>query len=312
MENSEALEKFYTYLDQVANRLYEMDETPYLKGIVHGLDYLLDDEVRKGLVDVVYEDLKRYKDTIREVAFDKETVRKAVQLALLNGFKTMGVTNSMMTPDSIGMFIAYLLKKLYKDDAALNIYDPLIGTGNLAATINNHFSGYCHFEGSEADPLLSELSRNFLDALEIDHQIYHQDTLTFDKGDYDLVLTDFPVESIDRKMMYFPYQVILKHMHHVKVGGFFIAVIENDFFDQKEASEFKEKLMKTMHLYGLIKFDEGLFKNHPQSLLIMQKKAKEDDQLSDFLLADLPPFTEEKRFNEALSKIEQWFSKQKG
>ncbi len=312
MENTDALEKFYTYLDQVANRLYEMDETPYLKGIIHGLDYLLDDEVRKGLVDVVYDDLKRFKDEISGIEFDKETVRKAVQLALLNGFKTMQITNSMMTPDSIGMFIAYLLKKLYGDNASLKVYDPLIGTANLAATINNHFSEHCHFEGTEADPLLSELSRNILDALEIDHQIYHQDTLTFKKGNYDLILTDFPVESIDRKMMYFPYQVILKHMHHVKNGGFFIAIIENDFFEQNEADSFKEKLMKTMHLYGLIKFDEGLFKNHPQSLLIMQKKTQEDEQLSDFLLADLPPFTEKERFNKALYKIEQWFSKQKG
>lgn len=312
MNESANLEQFYAYLDQVATRVNEMDGTPYLEGVAYALDYLLDDEVSKGIVDVVYEDLKQYKSAVIDTSFDKETIRKAIQLALLNGFKTMKITNSMMTPDSIGMFIAYIVKKLYGEGAKLNVFDPLIGTGNLQATLNNHFSEQCHFDGTETDPLLAMLSRNVMDALEINHQIFHQDTLSFEKKDYDLIVTDFPVESKDRKETYFPYQVVLHHMNNVKVGGYFIALIENDFFEQNEAVAFKEKLMKDMHLYGLIKFDEGLFKNHPQSLLIMQRKAKETDTLKDFLLADLPPFLEEERFNESLYKIEQWFSKQKG
>ncbi len=311
MNDTPKIELMYEYLDNVANRIYEMDGTPYLEGVSIALDYLLDDDTQKSLPDPVITDLRHYKDKIIHQAFEKEMVRKAVQLVMLNGFKQMNVTNSMMTPDSIGMFISYLLMKLYDKDAKLDIYDPLVGTGNLLATLNNYFSSVCHFEGTDADPLLSMLARNFFDALEMDHQIYHQDALTFEQNNYDLIVTDFPVESKERKDTYFPYRIILKHMEHVKVGGFFVALIENDFFEQNEADEFKDKLMQTMHLYGLIKFDEGLFKNHPQSLLIMQRKASKDDKMDDFLLADLPPFTDETRFNETINKIDQWFKNRK-
>ena len=312
MENTQNIEVIYEYLDNVSKRLHDMDGTPYLEGLSYALDFLLDDDIPKTLVDIVRQDLETYKRDVVDSNFDKETVRKAVQLALLNGFKEMNITNSMMTPDSIGMFMGYILSRLYGKNASLNVYDPLVGTGNLLATLNNHFSENITFEGTEADPLLSALSRNFLDALDVKNQIYHQDALTFKKGPFDLIVTDFPVESKDRKETYFPYQVILHHMQNVKKGKFFLAVIENDFFEQAEAAEFKEKLMRTMHLYGLIKFDEGLFKNHPQSLLIMQRKHREDETIDDFLLADLPQFTDQEKFNTALSKIENWFNKQKG
>ncbi len=309
--NQQSIEAFYEYLDQVATRLNAMDGTPYLSGVSLALEYLLDDGFVKQLPTAVENDLEGFREAVIGIELQKESVRRGIQLAMLKGFKEMRITNAMMTPDSIGIFISYIINKLYDGAKDMHILDPLVGTGNMLATINNHYHHSLKYTGVDADPTMSELARNILDALEIDHQIFHADALAFEGGVFDLIVSDFPIESVERKHTYFPYQIILKHLESLKPHGFFISVIENDFFDQNEAEQFKSRLMEHAHLYGLIKFDETLFKAHPQSLLIIQKKADASEQIDDFLLADLPPFDDETRFNEAIEKLEQWFKKRK-
>jgi len=308
MSEKTNVERFYDFLDFVALKLYERHKVPYLTGVKEALNILMDDAIEVEITDETLTEFKSEKLHIEGIAFDKEDVRKAVQLTLLKGLKHLNVTNAMMTPDSIGMFIAYLLKKLYKDPVE-TVLDPMVGTGNLIATINNYYQDGFMTYGIDDEPLMSQLSRNFLDALEIDHQIFLQNTLTYNGPLVDLVVTDFPVKAVDQKEDYVPYQVVLHHIEHVKDNKFFIALIENDFFEQFGAERFKELINEKAHLYGLIKLDETLFKNHPKSILIMQKKADKNAKIDDFLLVDLPAFTDEEHFNLALGKIEQWFKK---
>ncbi len=311
MKTQAASEAFFDYLDQCASRLYHEDKTPYLEGVSHALAFLLDDQVNHPSFENIVDDWSSYKDAVIEQAFSKESVRKAVQIALLKGFKEMRITNSMMTPDTIGIFIAYLVKKLYGKSDKLVVLDPLNGTGNLSATLHNHVQETLQFIGLDADPLLCHIARNLFDALEMKHQVYHQDTLTYQGPKVDMIITDFPIESQDRKHSYFPYEVIMHHQQYLNPYGFFLAVIENNFFEQKEAPGFKKRLQDHMHLYGLVKLDEGLFKNHPKSLLILQKKQDAKEKLNDFLLADLPPFTDQTAFQKTLKQIEDWFLKRK-
>ena len=44
--------------------------------------------------------------------------------------------NHQMTPDTIGMFIGYLLKKFIKNNT-YRLLDPAVGTGNLLTTVLN-------------------------------------------------------------------------------------------------------------------------------------------------------------------------------
>ena len=313
MSENGNVEAFYDYLDSVATLLYDKHDKPYLKGVHQALDFLLDETLKEDFPSATMWRLKDAKETVVSLRFPKEEVRKAVQLALLKGFKHERITNSMITPDSIGMFLAYLVKKLYGTENVSTILDPLAGPGNLLATLHNHYSEDIMFYAVDSDALLCKLGRNLLDALEAQHQYFHQDTLTYKGPAVDLIVADFPVESVNRRHTYFPYQVILHHLRHLKPGGYFIAVIENDFFDQNEGPNFKKQLMEEAHLFGLVKLDEGLFENHPQSLLIMEKKTEPSEgPRQDFLLVDLPPFRDEKAFQDALFKIDEWFKNKKG
>lgn len=45
-----------------------------------------------------------------------------------------------MTPDTIGLFISYLVNKFMADKKELTILDPALGTGNLLFTVLNQLS----------------------------------------------------------------------------------------------------------------------------------------------------------------------------
>ncbi len=309
MGKQATIETFFDYLDNVAMALYDQDKTLYLEGVKYALEYLLDDEIKKEVSETTNTRLKQSKQEIVEISFDPETIRKAIQLALLRGFKHAKITNAQMTPDTIGIFISYLLKKLYPANPPKLILDPLIGTGNLIATLSNHYRSPFTVHGIDDDPLMCDLARNMCDSLDIDQQIFLQNTLTYQAGLYDVIITDFPPKKIGDKLEYLPYLTIIHHLDHLKEGHFFIAVIENDFFDQKQNGVFKKLLKEKAHMFGLIKLDESLFKNHPKSILILKKKGDENETLDNFLLVDLPPFSDQTAFNQALGKMESWFKK---
>ncbi len=307
METSKAITAFYDYLDHVSERFSNTMKKSYLEGLNEALNFLLDDRV--GFDN---DDLKaffiKHKSAVIHQTFTKETIRKSIQLALLRGFKYDRITNAQMTPDTIGIFLSYLVKKLYSM-RSLKILDPLVGTGNLIAALANHLETPVFVHGIDDDPLMCALARNVFDALEIDHQIFHQDTLTFNHAKYDLIVTDFPPKSVSQKSGYLPYYTIVHHLEHIHEGQYFIALIENDFFDQKAQGTFRKLLDEKAHLFGIIKLDESLFKTHPKSILILRKKTHEKEKIDDFLIVDLPSFTDIEAFNKALYKMDQWFKK---
>ena len=311
MNNDNSIETVYEYVDQVALNISEQTNLPYLKGVSEAIGFLIDHRLTVPVDLESEKNIEIARQSLDSVELSKETVRKGIQIALLKGFKELDITNAMMTPDSIGMFMAYLISKLYGGRKPLKVLDPLSGTGNLLATLINHYDERLDLSGIEIDPLLADLSKNLLDALDVEASIATKDTLAYHGDPVDLIVTDFPVESIDRKNAYLPYQVILHHMSHVKPGGYFVALIENNFFEQNEADTFKERLMEEAHLYGLLKLDESLFTNHHKSILILKRKTHKEETEEKFLVVDLPPFTDETAFNRSLDKIEDWFKNRK-
>jgi len=285
----------------------------YLKETRLGIDalnrvfqFLLEDEAHlEDAVDT--KKLLKAKAEITDINFDVTSMRKAYQLYILQAFKDDLIASPEMTPDAIGYFLNYIIQKLYPTFPSV-IFDPLIGTGNLMATIAEHHEDV-HVVGVDINDRILELSRNYLDALDIHHQLYHQDTFTFKDRVFDLIVTDFPIHRKDDKGPYIPYYVILHHLENLEPGGFFVALIENDFFSISAAENFKEVLKKEAHLYGLLKLDESLFKNHPKSILILQKKHQPDDIIDRFLVADIPSFTDQEAMEITLHRLNTWFEK---
>ncbi len=306
MANQSQIERLYDYFNAVSEACIKAHNVSYLEGLVEALNLLLDNETNDVYDENTQAHMRDKKAQIETLLFDKESVRKAIQLSALKGFKQMRVTNAMMTPDSIGFFIAYLIKKLMPTAPRL-ILDPLVGTGNLIATVINQIPEVNAVIGIDSEPLMAAFARNMLDALEINNQIYLQDTLSYQGPQVDVIVTDLPVKPVDSKSPYLPYLAVLHHLKHLKVHHYMIALIENDFFEQPNNQTFKQQLLEEAFLFGLIKLDESLFKTHPKSILILQKKNKSDTSKPPFLLVDLPAFTDKVSMQKAMGKIELWF-----
>ncbi len=309
MINKQNIEKFYDYFDEVSNLLYQNYQKTYLEGMNEAFNLLLDDKFKEEYRVEDIETLRVAKSKISSIAFDREEVRKGVQLGLLKGYKHAYMSNSLITPDTIGMFIGYIIEKLYKNQKLESILDPMIGSGNLVFAALNHMKKNVKIYGVDNDLTICNLVRNVADLLEYKNEIFYQETLSyFDQG-FDLVLTDLPITDDED---YFPYKAINHHLDSLTSGGYFIVLIENDFFEKKDIKIFQSEVNKKAYMFGLIKLSETLFKNNPKSILLLRKKVLDEIPPKEFLLIDLPSFTDTNGINNSIIKIDEYFKKREG
>ena len=298
------VEIFYDYFDFVSNHLYHEYQKTYLEGMNEAFSLLLDDETEGEYREEDILLLREQKEMIVDIEFDPEEVRKSVQLGLLKGYKHAYQSNALITPDTLGLFIGYLIRKLYKNKELNSILDPLVGTGNLGYSIINYLDKKIKFFGVDEDYLKCNLARNIGDLLNIENEIFYQDTVSyFDQG-FDCIVTDMPL--LTEHDNYLPYKVINHHLDGLKEGGYFFSIIDNDFFEKSGSDIFKQEIDSKGYIFGLIKLSESLFKGTSKSILIIRKKGENIKQLKDFLLVDLPSFNDAQDFNKTLNKIEAW------
>jgi site-specific DNA-methyltransferase (adenine-specific) len=220
----------------------------------------------------------------------------------------MNVSNAFLTPDTIGLFLSYLIKKLYKKPIRF-LLDPMIGSGNLTYTILNDLQEDAKVLGVDKDPLKCELARNLGDLMDYENQIFMQDTLSFFANEMDLIVFDLPIQ--EEKVPYLPYQIVSHHLDSLAKEQFMFVLIENDFFEQEKMDVFKKEVDEKAHMFGLIKLSDTLFKNAEKSILILQKKRAKEDKLDDFLLIDLPSFEDQEGMATTIQQIELWFHNRK-
>ncbi len=307
MINKLNIEKFYDYFDEVANLLYSNYKLSYLEGMNEAFNLLLDDKLEQVYQAEDLIKMRELKKGVVDLSFEKEEIRKSVQLGLLKGYKHLYLSNAFLTPDTIGIFIGYLVEKLYKDLTLNSILDPLIGSGNLVFTILNHLNKNPKIFGLDNNILKCRLTRNIADLLEYENEVFFQDSLTYYDQGFDLIVTDLPLNEDNNS--YFPYKVINHHLDSLADGKYFFALIENDFFEKPGSKVFKEEIDKKAYIFGLIKLNESLFKSNPKSILIIQKFGEGVAQPKEFLMVDLPSFNDVDNLNNTINQIDLWFEK---
>ena len=152
------LELFYDVLDESNNFLYEIFHKPYFELIEMTVQNILAGEIVTDLEDKEnYEALQKIYDKLIDVDFSVEDVRKAMQSIILRGFKEMRIPNGFTTPDTLGIFMAYLITKVCKNKE-ISILDPLCGTGNLLLTISNHLDKECTLFACDNDLWMTKIT----------------------------------------------------------------------------------------------------------------------------------------------------------
>ncbi|MBU1144302.1 MAG: N-6 DNA methylase [Firmicutes bacterium] len=306
MLNQTNIELIYEVIDESSMIFFETINTTYLAGIVFTCENILSQEILQDINEDAKLKLFALIHKIYSIDFKKEEVRKALQLSILKGLKHSNRNNQDITPDTIGIFIAYLVDKLYHNQTLKLIFDPLIGTGNLLTCIGNHIEAEVELIGVEHNEESYKLARALFDMMDYKDNLFFQDTLTFNNIASDLIVTDFPtLDKINEP--YFPYEVIKHHYHNLRNDGYFIGIIPNDFFTVSGSVAFKESIIDMWKVLGLIQLPISMFKGIGKSVLILQKCTKEELKNDVVLLAEIPSFEDQEGVQIAIKKINKWF-----
>ena len=302
--NETNIETFYDCLDQSAMLLYEHEKMPYLSGIVRTCENIIANEAMtddKALNQLLNDQIK----SISDIKFQKEEIRKAFQYAVLKGLKHQKISNQMMTPESIGMLMSYLIQKLY-NTSHYRIYDPLIGTGNLITSIANQLQKDVELIGVDNFGISYELSQALFGLLGYGNQIFFQDTKTSSNINADLIVSDF--SAIQQSEI---YEIINHQSVNIKPNGYFIFMGDNIFFEALNVKEFVKEINKQWYMFGMMVLPKEIFKTQEKTIIILQDKGDQFVQPDSFMMVEIPGFKDANALNNVIGQLNQWFKKTK-
>lgn len=301
------LELFYDCVDESNNILYEAFHKSYFELIEMTVENILATDIVCDCDEQTAQKLNQVYDKMANIDFTVEDVRKAMQAILLKGFKEMRIPNGNTTPDTLGIFIAYLITKLHSGKT-ISILDPLCGTGNLLFTILNHLDKEPQAFACDHNEWMIKITKMISDLLSITVEIYLQDTLSLSKQNLDCIVFDMPNAVFEEGKTYFPYQAILHYAKMLKSGGTIIGILNQDFFNYDKNQAFKKQLLEDCSIIGLVELPDSMFVAKPKIIVVIQKCIL--DKKNCFMVK-LPSFTDVKEFNQSLLEIEAWFEKNK-
>ena len=159
----EKIEQLFTFIDSTAGSVQEAKNVSYLEGVLAALNGWLDGE------------------NVPEGEWERNDIRKGIQLALLKGMRESAQVNHQMTPDSLGLLVGYLVEQFYEEQLTkketITMLDPAVGTGNLLLTVMNLIGDQVTGAGIELDDLLIQLAAASADLQQQPVALYHQNAL---------------------------------------------------------------------------------------------------------------------------------------
>lgn len=324
-----SLESLFYVFDQTANVLQKALSCTYLEALAESADNLFEGTVlQEGISEKAKKELQTKYNSISLDSMPKEQIRKAYQLAILKGMKENVQPNHQMTPDSIGLFVSYLMQKFMADYKQYSLLDPAVGTGNLLTTIlNQQADKNIRATGIDVDDLLIKLAYAGANLLEHPIEFYNQDALEpLFVDPVDAVVCDLPVGyypndeqanhyrlKAEKGHSYAHHLFIEQSIRYTKPAGFLFFLIPNFLFESPQADQLRSFLKEEVYIQALIQLPLSVFKNKKaaKSIFILQKKSKNVKAPEQVLLVNLPSLTNKKAMEGMIAKIENWFLEKK-
>ena len=323
----EQVEKLFQWVDETADTISKDMNITYLEAIAETLDILFNGQPFKDMSKELQTKLTNELTKINKDDFEKEEIRKAVQLAILKGMKGATQQQHLITPDSVAMFMGYLASKLFDNEENLKLFDPASGSGNLITSVMNQLEMPLTAYASEVDPTLIQLAVTNANLQKNNIEFFHQDSLQpFLMEPVDFVLADLPVGYYPDDVQASRYQLkaeeghsyahhlfIEQGLNYTKEGGYLMFIVPNFLFESDQSRELNTFLRENAHIVGMLQLSDSLFKNekHGKSILILQKKGPETKPPKQALLVKLPSFKNPNAMGDILGQMNQWFDEYK-
>ena len=325
----ENIEQAFQVLDSTAVVIENECNCTYLEALAETAENIFHNAIlQEDLSETTKKRLQKQYEGVAFMAFDEEVKRKAYQLAVLKGMKQSTQANHQMTPESIGLFVSYLVRKFMSGKQQFTLFDPAFGTGNLIFTILQQFKQEeIHAIGCEVDDLLVKLAYSGANLMQCPVELYNGDSirpLLIDP--VDIVISDLPIGyypddtrasqfevKAEDEHTYAHHLLIEQSVNHLKEGGYGIFIVPNSLFETGQSTLLQAFLKKHSYIQGLIALPVSLFKNEQaaKSILIVQKKHEEVQPPQNALLVQLPNLSDARAMQAILKKMDEWFKTEK-
>lgn len=323
-KNKTEIEMLFELLDETSLILKKELGVLYLEALASSGENLFQNDILQDLNDVTKKRLVNKYESVNLENFDREHIRKSMQLAILKGMKEATQPNHEMTPDAVSLFIGYLVNKLMETKKEFTLLDPAIGTANLVTAVLNQTDKNVLAYGMEVDDVLLHLA--FVNANLQKHtiELFKQDTLQPGYvNSVDLTLCDLPVGYYPNDVIAADYELkgeegksfahhlfIEKSIKQTKEGGFMLFLIPNFLFESDQAPSLNRFIKEHTVIQGLLQLPLSMFKkgNNAKSIFILQKKGEGVIPPKQALLAELPKFSNKEAMQGMIQRINSWIS----
>lgn len=307
--NMKNIDAYYDLYDKACMFLVEHANLNYLQAFLRIYNDIKDANTSsKSLSEREVEKLSEYEDKIAASYILNEEIRLALVLILIKAFKHVDASLDLITPDYIGYLFTFIIQNLFEKEInkekmeRISILDINLGTSNLINLIANNLNFESVLTGIEIDEGYAYVASAFSDLQGNELTVYRNSCLDYMQLSANVIIGDLDCVYQDGK--YLPYEAILKYQNTTVDRSFMIFLVDNDFFNQKELVDFKNRFKGT--IIGLISLDPSLFKKKSKSILIISpKKYKQVDTLATML----PPAKDEIKYREALVDIKNWLKR---
>lgn len=325
------METIFEVLDASTEIIKKSVDSSYLDAFIESAENLLDDktvQVEDGRPTT--EEVKQLEKLYQSVelnGIDPEMIRGAIQLCMLKAIKEDQIqVNHQMTPDTIGILMAYLLEKVSRGHKPQTIFDLSVGTGNLLATVMNHFASQADTKlqgyGIDNDDSLISVASISIELQKLPVELYHQDAIdSLDIPQSDLAVSDLPVgyyplddntrnyETRASQGHSFVHHLLIEQaINYLKPAGFGVFLVPSNVFQTDETAPLVEWIQKHAYLQGIINLPAEIFANQQsrKSILLLQRHGGESHQAKQVLLGEFPSFTNKAAFADFMQQIDDW------
>ncbi len=323
-------ETLFKVLDQSVTILMQQLTVSYVDALIETGDNLLSHSVHveDGKPDEQQVDaLQKLYQSVNLQSLDAETIRRAIQLALLKAIHNDRVDpNHQMTPDSIGLLTAYLIAKLVGNTTELSILDIAVGTGNLLTTVINQLqperSSAIHGYGVDNDDNQLAIAAMSMDLQQSPVELFHQDALDPLLMPKTMVaIGDLPVGyyPLDERVKDFKTSATNGHsyvhhlmmeqaMEHLLPGGWGVFLVPTNIFQSRASQGLLKWMSSAAYLQGLLNLPKNLFLDDKsrKSVVVLQKHGDKAQQAGKVLLGEFPSFEDTRAFEAFTAQIDEW------
>lgn len=314
-------------MDDVIDTFVSQKNELYLEGLANLLQYIHLGEVESLNLNDEQNKLHQLRTEILEERYTEQEIHRAIQMALLKGMKDETQPNHRMTPESIALFVSYLIQKLIGEEERVTMFNPASGTGNLLHTVIGQIGSEVEAFASEIDETLIRISVMTANILQQNVEYFHQDSLRPLLLDpVDVTIADLPVGyypdeeranefvlKAEEGMSFSHHLFIEQGLTYTKPGGYLIFLIPEFLFTSEQADQLQRFLHDEAHIIGVFQLSDSTFraKEHKKSIFIIRKKGEGTKNVKQPLLVMLPSLTETTAMENILVQINEWFESEK-